>query len=76
MLAPDGVATCYPAVMSRRQLLGALLLLAGMSVFGLTCRSIAWMSYGGARDFVQFGLLVLGLAAAIRGTWMLCSRRA
>ena len=64
-------AACYPAIMSRRQVVGALLLLAGIGIFVLTFRSIAWMSYGGARDDVQFGMLVLGLVVAIRGIWML-----
>jgi hypothetical protein len=61
--------------MSRRQILGAVLLLAGVAIFGLTVRSIAWMAYGGARDFLQLGMLLLGVATALRGTWLLCSRR-
>ncbi len=60
--------------MYRRQILGAVLLLAGVGIFGLTVRSIAWMAYGGARDFLQLGMLLLGVATAIRGTWLLCSR--
>lgn len=64
----------YPPRMARRRILGTLLLFAGVGIFGLTVRTIAWMAYGGARDFLQLGLLLLGVATALRGLWLLCTR--
>ena len=61
--------------MPRRRILGALVLLAGVCVFVLPRRSIAWMAYGGVRAFVQPGLLVPGVVAGGGGVWMLCGGR-
>jgi hypothetical protein len=59
------------AGMSRRRILGSLLLVAGGCAFVLIARSISWMVYGGVRDYLQLAGLMVSIAVAVRGGWML-----
>lgn len=59
--------------MTRRRIAGGLLLVAGIGGFVLVVRGIAWMVDGGLTDYLQLLGLVLGVAAAMVGTWLLVS---
>lgn len=59
--------------MTRRRIAGGLLVVAGIGGFVLVLRGIAWMVDGGLTDYLQLLGLVLGVAAAMVGTWLLVS---
>lgn len=48
-------------------------MVAGIGGSVLVLRGIAWMVYGGLTDYLQLLGLVLGVAAAMVGTWLLVS---
>ena len=57
--------------MSRRSVLGVVLLIAGVCCFVLIWRSIGWMVDGGLRDYLQLAGLFTSLIAAMGGVWLL-----
>jgi len=56
-----------------RRIVGGLLLVAGVAGFVVVLRGIAWMVDGGLTDYLQLLGLVLGVAAAMAGAWLLVS---
>ncbi|HEY0133189.1 MAG TPA: hypothetical protein VGB85_03890 [Nannocystis sp.] len=56
--------------MNRRRILGGVLVVAGVGAFVLIWRTIAWMVYGGVRDYVQVAGLLISAGVAIGGASM------
>lgn len=61
--------------MSRRSVLGVVLLIAGVCCVVLIWRSIGWMVHGGMRDYLQLAGLFASLIAAMGGVWLLADEQ-